>query len=93
VQIDADILCWLFHGSLLLSSPVWFRHPKCAAHTWPRGDGGLPPAFRHGPIGLCHAPGCHEISSSCRRPSRCAHRSSSRGSCAALLHDINHAGY
>ena len=42
VQVDADILCLLFHGSLLLSSPGWFRHPKCAlAHLVP-GDGRTP---------------------------------------------------
>jgi hypothetical protein len=46
VQINADILCLLFHGSLLLSSPGWFRHPKCALHTWSRATGGLPLALR-----------------------------------------------
>ena len=48
VQVDADILLLLFHGSLLLSSPSWFGNPKCALHTWSRATGGLPRALRFG---------------------------------------------
>src|ERR1019366_2991984 len=88
VQIDADILCLLFHGSLLLSFAGRFRNPKCALHTWSRATGGLPRALRLCSVGLRHAPRCHEIAPRAGRSSRCAHRSSSRGSCAALLHHI-----
>ena len=42
VQIDADVLLLLFHGSLLLSLPVWCGNPKCALHAWFRATGGLP---------------------------------------------------
>ena len=34
VQVDADVLLLLFHGSLLPSFPGWFGNPKCASHTW-----------------------------------------------------------
>jgi hypothetical protein len=88
VQIDADILCFQFHGSLLLSFAGWFRNPKCALHTWSRATGGLPRALRLCSIDLGHGPRSHEFAPCSRRPSRCAHRSSSRGSCAALLHHI-----
>ena len=72
VQIDADILCLLFHGSLLLSFAGRFRNPKCALHTWSRATGGLPRALRLCSVGLRHAPRCHEIAPRAGRSSRCA---------------------
>ena len=65
VQVDADILWLLFHGSLLLSFPGWFRNPKCALHTWSRATGGLPRALRLCSVGLRDAPRCHGDRSSC----------------------------
>ncbi len=46
VQFDADILFLLFHGSLVLSLPGWFRKPKCAPHTCLRATVGLPSDLR-----------------------------------------------
>ena len=88
VQVDADILLLLFHGSLLLSSPGWFRHPKCAPHTWSRATGGLPRALRLG-LGLSgDFPRGHGIAPRARRAGPCAKRCPSHGSCAALLHYV-----
>ena len=89
VQVNADILLLVFHGSLLLSLPDGFRNPKCAPHTWFRTTGGLPQGLRLGSAGLGDALRWHGIVPHARRPSWYAHRNSSRGSCAALLHHIN----
>jgi hypothetical protein len=74
VQVDADVLCLLLHGSLL-SSPGWCGNPKCAPHTWSRATGGgLPWVLRLGclgSIGLRRVLRCHERSPSVLgRPSR-----------------------
>ena len=65
VQVDADVLLLLFHGSLLLSSPGWFGNPKCALHTWSRATGGLPRALRSGSGRRGDFPRGHANRSSC----------------------------
>src|ERR1035437_8065581 len=65
-----------------------FRPPKCALHPWSRATGGPPLDLHFRLVVLAHALGCHETGPRARAPSRCAHRISSRWSCAALLHDI-----
>ena len=88
VQVDADILCLLFHGSLLRRLRVGFGTPSvlCTPGPGRREDSRGLFVFARSVSG--HAPRCHEIAPGAGRSSRCAHRSSSRGSCAALLHHI-----
>ena len=72
VQVDADILLLLFHGSLLLSSPGWFGNPKCALHTWSGATGGLPLALRLGSGRSGDVPRGHPMAPGARRAGPCA---------------------
>src|SRR6202451_4447036 len=58
MQIDADILLKLLHGSLL-PFPGWFGDPKCASHTWSRSTGGLPRRLRLRATGFGDDASCH----------------------------------
>ena len=93
VQIDADILLFVFHGSLLPSSPGWFRNPKCASHTWSGSTGGLPWELGFRRAGPDDAASCHLTAPRDWRPARCASPCPSRWSCAALLHHISEQGH
>ncbi len=88
VQVDADILCLVFHGSLLPSTTGWFRNPKCAAHTWSRSTGGLSWGHLLAPGRWGDALSGHATVPRFRRPARCAPPGPSRRSGAALLHHI-----